>query len=221
MEEIISIKKILELKYNVRSEEIKTIDISNDFEIMGSIFLITKEEKLPMLVIGNNFIGGLNNIIEFDATNLNNIIKNGREENLESIIEEKYIPQDLGVFNRLLQNVELVVSWINPFNYFKSKIHNDFSQMKQFDVIHTNWYYRKLNRKFCFGEEMFLRVHPIHLDIRGFHNYNEVTSIIKYDEKNMKIIYSNNSSPDYIQSPQNDQIISIITSKNKKVTIQY
>jgi len=105
----------------------------------------------------------------------------------------------------ILEKFEYITNWIpNPISWFSGnnikKKTIDFTGKKQFEVIHTNWYYRRLNRIYCFDENIFIRVHPVQKDPRAFHAYTEVKNIRIKDNQNIIISYNDATSPDYITS---------------------
>ena len=100
-----------------------------------------------------------------------------------------------------------------------------------FDVVHTNWYWRNLRRRFRFMDNEFVRLHPTHMDVRAAHKYNDVQTITfmsktKYVHVfglfpcsprlcSIVIKYRDNSSPDYITAvaPDCENMAKLITSR--------
>jgi hypothetical protein len=87
-----------------------------------------------------------------------------------------------------------------------------------FDVVHTNWYWRNQKRKFRFYDNEFVRIHPTHMDIRATHKYSTIQSIRRFDATSISISYNDSSSPDWLVAAAEDisAIIEVIRRKSKR-----
>lgn len=86
-----------------------------------------------------------------------------------------------------------------------------------FEIVHTNWYWRNLKRKFRFTSDSILRIHPVHNDVRATHTYASIRQLQVVDDTNFVIDYSD-SSPDYIQADSVDivKMMNIIKERSKR-----
>lgn len=90
-----------------------------------------------------------------------------------------------------------------------------------FDVVHTNWYWRNQKRKFRFYDNEFVRIHPTHMDIRATHKYATIQSIRRFDDNTITIAYNDASSPDWLVAAPEDisAIIEVIRRKSKRADL--
>jgi len=85
----------------------------------------------------------------------------------------------------------------------------------EFEVVHTNWYWRRLRRKIRFLDKVFVRIHPKHGDVRAGHKYTEISQITISDANTLVFKYTTGASPDwFLCSPQDLQGILQFIQKN-------
>merc|ERR1712232_844994 len=77
-----------------------------------------------------------------------------------------------------------------------------------FDIVHTNWYWRNLKRRFRLTKDAILRIHPNKGDVRAYHPFTTVVAVSIIDDTSMVIHYTQ-SAADYVTATP--EIISSIT----------
>jgi len=139
-------------------------------------------------------------------------------------ISEIGIEEDLqlGVLDNLLNVSEYVLSFFSwSFRATSpSPIPPTQETIAEFDVIHTNWYWRHLRRKLRFRENCIERIHPDYNDTRASHDYTSILSIRVKDPSNAVFEYQL-GSPDYIYTKPSDlkKMVHIIQTKNPNVQL--
>jgi len=124
----------------------------------------------------------------------------------------------LGVVGRTLEGVETVVSYLNPLSWLRrgsKSAHSPSNSHLDFDIVHTNWYSRRLRRKLRFLDQVFVRIHPKHGDIRAAHKYSEIDFITMTDSTTLVFNYTTGASPDWIQCTPHDLPVILNILKQK------
>jgi len=120
--------------------------------------------------------------------------------------------------------VETVVSYLNPLSWLRrgsKSAHATSNSHIEFDIVHTNWYSRRLRRKLRFLDQVFVRIHPKHGDIRAAHKYSEIEFITMTDSTTLVFNYTTGASPDWIHCTPHDLpvILNILKQKVPDRTI--
>lgn len=220
-----TMKKVFSLlgKIGVESSEVRSLDISEDFEMKG--FLKSQhhsnELQLPYLFLKTQPLGSYDELTAFERPKLKECVEKARKG-------EDFNPRDflvpsegstrpqMGYFDSALGGVETLLSYLNPFSYFRGNCNGELlSGDNIFDVLHTNWYGRHLERKFKFLDTTFLRIHAKYGDIRAARPYTDISLVRKKSPTFLAIEYANGSSPDWLQGAEKDitSIIHILKSK--------
>lgn len=218
-----------------KQEDIFVSDVSHDMELASFLKEICKNtESYPLVCAGNLPIGTVEHVRKLVSDS----------EKLQSLHNGTYQPDFLtqdqadslregtgtvgrGVLDHGLDAVEYVISsvgsllWLPvnivtyPFRSAKEELKKETDDL-DFEIVHTNWYWRNLRRTFRFTKDSILRIHPSHNDVRASHRYDTIMSISVVDENNMIITYEDKSSPDYIKSTPQDleQMVKIITERS-------
>jgi len=223
IEEKKEIKKLL-LSLGSLESDIKEVDLARDFELAG--FIKAKGGgQVPILgvLMRTEIIG--------DVQLLKQKIESG--EILKMLKDDasqigKLTPQELqlGILDRCLEGAESlfsVLNLLNPLSWlgWNSKIKPTDQVAIEFEVIHTNWYWRCLRRLLRFHGTYFLRIHPKHHDVRAHHYYSNIASITLVDSTNAVFRYKDGSSPDFIRCPATDlkKMINLISSRCQETKI--
>lgn len=212
--------KDLFISSGFKNEEIKVMDVSHDMELASFLKNICGDLdniKYPLVCAGNLPIGTIDQVKAL----VNN------SEQLTLLHEGKYVPDFLtdaqtnslkdgtgvfvgqGVLDHCLDAAEYVISGVSsllwlpvslvtyPFRSEKEELQKGPDDV-DFDIVHTNWYWRNLKRRFRFTQKAILRIHPTHNDIRASHLYDSILTIKVIDDKSIVINYNDGSSPDYV-----------------------
>merc|ERR1712137_968232 len=221
-EEIANEIRSLFISNGVKDSEIVITDVSQDMELASFLKEIcnnTDTIKYPLVCAGRLPIG---TIVEVRA-----LVKN--TEQLESLHCGEYIPDFLteeqanllkdgtgsfvgrGVLDHCLDAAEYVVSGVSsllwlpvnivtyPFRSAKEELVKAPEDV-DFDIVHTNWYWRNLQRRFRFTKDSILRINAAVGDVRAVHPYTTISTIKVVDEENFVINYDGGSSPDYVSA---------------------
>jgi hypothetical protein len=102
---------------------------------------------------------------------------------------------------------------------------NVFESLFVVHAIHSNWYYRSLERTLVFTDSMFYRVVPSTNDKRSERQYANVSSIV-FDTRDMKQItirYSNQHFADtfYMRRSEVLRVAQTICTANASVSVQF
>lgn len=216
---------------DINEEDIREIDIANDFEMQSVLQQQSNGNlKFPLIAIHGRLLG-----------DLEDLMKAHNEENLAAYLTRPQLPESeeddeclqLTVLDKMLDAGEYVVAGVGyavtyPFAVLSSWAFGTSPQTSlpaeeivDFKVIHCNWYWRHLRRIFRFTATCIQRIHPKHMEIRASHSYESVVSFKILNEGNAIIEYQQ-SSPDYFASRPSDlrEMIRIILSKNCKVSVE-
>merc|ERR1711862_891593 len=151
--------------------EIKVIDVSCDMELASFLKNICgdlENLKFPIVCTGNMPIGTI--------------------EQVNTLIDGTGVFVGQGVLDHCLDAAEYVVSGVStllwlpvsivtyPFRSEKPGLEKGADDV-DFDIVHTNWYWRNLKRRFRFTKNGILRIHPTHNDIRASHPYSSILAI--------------------------------------------
>jgi len=178
-----------------------------------------KEEKLhtPYFLHNSEFVGGLNEAKEFISSKLKRTadcadLVDGFEK-----IEVKAEPilNSQGIISGTLDVVEGLLSSLNPVSWFSgsSVESKPTSDVPQFELLMTNWYFRQQLRIFRFYPKAFCRIHPRTGDVRASRPYTDFLLVEVLDTVNLIFQY-HNSSPDYLSgSPSDIKAIQAFLSK--------
>merc|ERR1712137_611282 len=220
--------------------EIKVIDVSCDMELASFLKNICgdlENLKFPIVCTGNMPIGTIEQV--------NTLIES--ESQLQQLKDGKFTPDFLttdqtnslkdgtgvfvgqGVLDHCLDAAEYVVSGVStllwlpvsivtyPFRSEKPGLEKGADDV-DFDIVHTNWYWRNLKRRFRFTKNGILRIHPTHNDIRASHPYSSILAIKILSETTIVINYNDASSPDYVcaTSTAINTMIELIQKRSEK-----
>ena len=217
------IKNLLADK-GITQEEYTIMDTSENQELAAYLkeSCGNKEITFPIVDILRIPVGNIDQLkkILSDANNVQRI-KNGDFAYEGS---GKFVGQ--GVLDHCLDAAEYVISGVKSVlwspvsfvgwlaGYGKSSLTKGAVD-HDFEIVHTNWYWRNLKRKFRFTADSILRIHPVHNDVRATHTYASIRQLQIVDDTNFVIDYSD-SSPDYIQADSVDivKMINIIKERS-------
>jgi len=195
----------------VIANDIKKVDPSNDLELTSYITQCgTIDLKFPLVYMRKNKIGGYKDLVSLHASgSIKHLLELSKtEEDKRDTLEEDDDDDkalQLGMLSRTLEGVETVVSYLNPLSWLwrsskgQSPGQASLNMSNDFDVIHTNWYSRRLRRKMRFLELVFVRIHPKHGDVRAAHKYSEIDYLTMADPTTLVFNYHTGASPDWIQ----------------------
>merc|ERR1712137_625035 len=203
-------------------KEIITIDVSQDVELASFLKNICKNSdniKYPIVCAGNLPIGTIDEVRA--------LVEN--PDKLEQLKKGEYVPEHLtdeqrlsltdgtgvfvgqGVLDHCLDAAEYVISGVGsllwlpvnivtyPFRSAKEELVKGPDDV-DFDIVHTNWYWRNLQRRFRFTKDSILRINPAVNDVRAIHPFTTITTVRVVDEENFIINYDGGSSPDYVRA---------------------
>jgi len=203
-------------------KEIITIDVSQDVELASFLKNICKNSdniKYPIVCAGNLPIGTIDEVRA--------LVEN--PDKLEQLKKGEYVPEHLtdeqrlsltdgtgvfvgqGVLDHCLDAAEYVISGVGsllwlpvtlvtyPFRSEQETLQKAADDV-DFDIVHTNWYWRNLKRRFRFTKDGILRIHPTCGDVRASHPYSSIFSVKIVNDTNFVINYRDGSSPDYVTS---------------------
>jgi len=224
----------------IKENEISLNDVSSDMELASFLKEICKQDEIqyPLVCASNLPIGGINR--------LKSLIEN--KNRWENVISGEYIPEFLteeqtkslkdgtgvfvgqGVFDHCLDAAEYVISSVStllwlpvsivtyPFRSEKEKLQKGCSDV-DFDIVHTNWYWRNLKRRFRFTKEAILRIHPTLNDIRASHMYTSIEIVRIVNDNSIVISYKDGSSPDYVNGTKEviSSMIKLIELRSEKL----
>jgi len=231
IDDTISMKKIL-AESGVPETDVKEVDPSNDIELTGFIKAKCRGQlKFPILFIRDEMIGGLEALqkIQQDGTLTERIARDKANQNTsprstktsqDDITESQQSTQEIsmGVLNTALEKAENVLSYLNPLNWFRGGKQTDKDEsVIEFNVIHTNWYWRQQTRVLRLTKDHILRIHPKYGDVRAAQKYDEISKVV-VKNKDYFILYYKESSPDYFRAPSNaiEKIVSTIKERAQK-----
>jgi len=142
---------------NISNKDIIRIDPSKDYELIS----ILKSPNEPLLVLPIAFLrrkrlGGSEEISKLlQSGTLKKMIEEVLSQN-DIFMEER--PPQLGMLNRALGGV---ISYMNPWNWFaRTGDSKSLQNLIEFEVLHSNWYFKQRPRKLIFTDQSFLRVQP-------------------------------------------------------------
>lgn len=203
------------------------LNSSRDLELMAILKAkCNNTEPLIAISLNSHFIGDLDELKKYTPEQLLSILNEKPKEEEDSNIDgDKEEELSLGVLDQVLNVTEFLVSGVSTLAFLpvtgpmwalsavwtgllgsRSKNQNDNNNNEKhqdidFEVIHTNWYWRHLKRIFRFTDTKILRLHPKYLDnTRAAHEYNSVSSLELIDPQNLIISYNDSSPSDYIRS---------------------
>jgi len=106
-----------------------------------------------------------------------------------------------------------VVSLLTP-SYWST----DTPQLREceFLCLHTNWYGRKLQRKFRFCGDCFIRMIPESCEVRQVYRYEDISKVIVKNPTHFIIEYNNNKFPaDWLETTPTTakQILDLLVSR--------
>jgi len=215
------VKEIKELFTNngINEDEILINDVSSDMELASYLKEICKQDEIqyPLVCAGNLPIGGVKRVQA--------LVDN--KDKLQQLIDGNYEPEFLteeqtnslkdgtgvfvgqGVFDHCLDAAEYVLSGVStilwspvtiltyPFRSAKEELKKGDEDL-DFDIVHTNWYWRNLKRRFRFTKDSILRIHPTLNDVRASHPYTTIEIVRIMDDKSIIINYKDKSAPDHV-----------------------
>jgi len=202
--------------------EFVTVDVSQDVELASFLKKICKDSeniKYPIVCTGNLPIGTIDEVKALLAN----------PEQLQKLKDGEYVPEHLtdeqrisltdgtgvfvgqGVLDHCLDAAEYVISGVSsllwlpvtivtyPFRSEQETLQKGADAV-DFDIVHTNWYWRNLKRRFRFTKEGILRIHPTYNDVRASHPYSSICAVKIVNDTTFVINYRGGSSPDYVTS---------------------
>ena len=225
------------LKKEVSEQEIRILDIATDREIQQFLKSSLKRDTLvfPIVCVDGQPIGTPADLFKMESAQIEKLLSSTPEDTLFHISgDDPNSEVHLGALNQVLSAGEYLASGVGsllmlpvtaltwpfrsaPVDPDQMKGKND----KEFDVIHTNWYWRSQWRIFRFSDTYVARLHPRHKDIRAAHQYDTFRLIQITDSKNIVFHYSDNSPPDYLHAKEEDvkEMVKIVVAKNEKVKV--
>jgi len=228
--------RTLLLGNGVLDSEITVIDVSHDRE--QACFIqqkLGREVAYPVVSVLGQPIGNLDALNKLVHDNQLQAVLNGTPYESAVPLPTQSGPANhgQGVLDVCLDAVEYIGSTVTsvvaaPFwllSYpFRSHAKCELPKGPNdvdFDVVHTNWYWRNQKRKFRFYDDEFVRIHPTHMDIRATHKYATIDSIRRFDPTSICISYNDSSSPDWIVATEDDisAIIEVIRRKGKRADV--
>lgn len=196
----------------VNASDIRKVDLANDYELAGWIKAQCNGDFIfPLVFMRKQRIGGLEALQQLSQNGeLQKLISLDRSgERKDDDDDDCAAGPQLGVLDRALERVETVVSYFNPLGWIrwgsKNNTTGSASDTVEYDVIHTNWYWRHLRRKLRFCPTVFLRIHPKHGDVRSAHTYSDLASVLVKGTDTLVFNYSTGASPDWIMCSPRDQ----------------
>merc|ERR1712137_1202257 len=203
-------------------KEIITIDVSQDVELASFLKNICKNSddiKYPIVCAGNLPIGTIDEVRA--------LVEN--PDKLEQLKKCEYVPEHLtdeqrlsltdgtgvfvgqGVLDHCLDAAEYVISGVGsllwlPVTLVTYPFRSDQETLQKaaddvdFDIVHTNWYWRNLKRRFRFTKDGILRIHLTCGDVRASTLTPAIFSVKIVNDTNFVINYRDGSSPDYVTS---------------------
>mmetsp|Transcript_114475 Transcript_114475/g.160692 ORF Transcript_114475/g.160692 Transcript_114475/m.160692 type:complete len:572 (-) Transcript_114475:75-1790(-) len=226
------------VKYGVDTDEdVKFVDVSHDAELAGFVHERVNQDaetpvqiKYPFVCIHGRTVGQLSDLKRLAAAGQFRDLLNKEDVDLDVRVSGTGVYVGQGILDHCLDAAEYVASGVSSMLLlpvtlvtwpFRSGAANSTPEGIDFDVVHTNWYWRNLKRKFRFCEESFLRIHPRHNDVRATHAYETVKTIRFSDTTNISIEYNDGSATDYITATEADcnQIVSIIQKHNPSAEV--
>lgn len=226
------------VKYGVDTDEdVKFVDVSHDAELAGFVHEKVNQDaetpvqiKYPFVCIHGRTVGQLSDLKRLAAAGQFRDLLNKEDVDLDVRVSGTGVYVGQGILDHCLDAAEYVASGVSsvlllPVTIvtwpFRSGASNSTPEGIDFDVVHTNWYWRNLKRKFRFCEESFLRIHPRHNDVRATHAYETVKTIRFADTTNISIEYNDGSATDYITATETDcnQIVGIIQKHNASAEV--
>jgi len=206
--------------------DVGCVDVCSDFELIGVLKeKYGQSVEFPSVFVHGDHLGGAAKLREIGADGLQQQInvpqqqQSGEGEGApsaegdESKKEQKdwtgtYVGQ--GVLDKCLDATEYIASSLNsllwlpvtilwwPFSGSKPDDTSKKSNEIDFDVVHTNWYWRNLRRRFRLSDKHFSRLHPSYNDVRSVHEYSTIEKMERVSDTQFVIHYNDKSAPDYI-----------------------
>jgi glutaredoxin-related protein len=223
IDDIIAIKQILNAVG--AGDDVKEVDLAHDIELAG--FIKAKCNgvlKFPIVFMRDEYLGGFETLktLHENGTLVEKLNKD-KQQRITGRTASNAL--QLNILDRCLETAENVFSYLNPLNWFRgSKQPQKDENVVEFDVIHTNWYWRHLRRKLQLGKEYLLRIHPNYGDVRAAHKYENIEKIDVIDNINLIIRYKDGTSPDYFRCAPKDaqRIIDIVIARSPKdIQLEY
>jgi len=99
----------------------------------------------------------------------------------------------------------------------KNKISKNINN--EFEVTHTNWFWRNKTRNLIFGHDSFERTHPTDYNIRASHKYSDLKCAVVKSPTTLIFKFNSTASEEWITCPENvlQDIIKILTSKSVSI----
>merc|ERR1712137_1078008 len=211
--------KALFISNGFQENEISMHDVSQDMELSSFLKEICNNAdiKFPLVCAGKIPIGNIENVQSLVAD----------KTKLAQLMEGEFIPDFLtedqanslkdgtgfvgrGVLDHCLDAAEYVISGVGsvlllpvtilsyPFRSAKEQLTKGPNDV-DFDIVHTNWYWRNLERRFRFTNDSILRLLPSPQDdIRAVHLYSTISLVKTVNAETFVINYKDGSSPDYV-----------------------
>jgi len=204
----------------VNEADIKVVDLKNDFELASMIKSIANSlpnnADSPIVFVKGKYLGDEQRLRQIFSSGdiqstIANILATQTDVSAGHARSTVDVPR-LGMLDRTLENVETVFSYLNPVGWLRKANTTEKSlDVVEFDVIHTNWYWRNQKRKLQFHPQGFRRLHPTYGDVRSSQSYSDISKI-EIKSPTLMIFHYKTSSSDWIKCSSKDQqeIISII-----------
>jgi len=206
---------------------------SRDLELMALMIAKANGEPTLAVSINSHFVGDLEALKKLSPEEILAMLneKPNEQNTISQRTDDDEKDVELGVLDKVLNITEFLVSGVSTLAllpvtapYYalsimwsgltgKSKTEEKYVD---FEVIHTNWYWRHLNRVFRFTDTKILRLHPKYLDnVRAAHEYNTVESLELVDPQNLIIRYNDSSPADYLRakSSQIQKMVNLIVQR--------
>lgn len=219
---------------DVPRAHVAIVDASADFELMSFLkktFPNGEQLSFPLVKLGDTPIGGVEELAELvkDEERAATLLARAYSQEGELAVAEQaadpvYVGR--GVLDSCLDAAEYVghgvssLLWLPvtlltwPFSRSAPEIPKGPRDV-DFEVVHTNWYWRNLKRRFRFADAHFYRIHPDHGDIRAAHLYASVESVTRTAPTALVLRYNDGSAPDELHALPNqcDEMIRLMVER--------
>lgn len=228
-QERVALERVIE-KLNtvdVPREHVCIVDASSDFELMSFLKeTFGGEVSFPLVKVGAKYVGSVEQLEAMPAEEIAAIAGAAYEQSTgpEEAHDTVYVGR--GVLDACLDAAEYAAYGVSslvwlpvtlltwPFSRSTPEIPKGPRDV-EFDLVHTNWYWRNLKRRFRFADAHIYRIHPVHGDIRAAHLYTAVESVTRRSPTSLVICYNDGSTPDEVHAVEKvcDEIIQLITKR--------
>ena len=219
------------IKKEITEKQIRILDIATDKEIEQFLKSSLKQDPLvfPLVCVDGQPIGTPADVYKMDDAKIENILSSTPEAPLfHTGSDDDGSEVHLGALNQVLYAGEYLGSLLMmPVNVLTWPFKSDTNEKKQetdveFDVIHTNWYWRSQWRILRFSDTSVKRLGPRQRDVRAVHAYDTISLIRVTDSQNIVFHYNNDNSPDYVHASEKHikEMLRIVKTKKPDLMIE-